>query len=70
IVDFEETANPWDQLWRQALPDHRRMDPIDIALTILWAVGLMVACVVAWRSRGPSSDDQSATRISASSAAR
>lgn len=51
IVDFEETVNPWYRLWRQALPDHRRMDPIDIALTIGWTVVLLAACVAVGRRR-------------------
>ena len=54
IVDFEQTINPWYRLWRSVLPDHRRMDLTDIALTTLWVVVLASACaVVAARS-----DDQ------------
>lgn len=49
IIDFEQTVNPWYRLWRSALPDHRRMEPLDVFLTGFWVLALVTACVVVGR---------------------
>ncbi|MEM9654255.1 MAG: hypothetical protein AAGA65_19335 [Actinomycetota bacterium] len=49
IVDFAETNNPWFQLWREVLPDHQRMDPIDVVLTVIWTLLLLGLCYLAVR---------------------
>ncbi len=49
IIDFEQTANPWYQLWRLVLPNHRRMDPIDIMLTALWTATIGLVCLATFR---------------------
>lgn len=43
IVDFQETSNPWYRVWRTVLPDHMRMNGVDVALTAVWTVGLLTA---------------------------
>ncbi len=63
IVDFEETVNPWYQLWRLVLPDHRRMAPLDVGLTIAWIGLLGLSCLIV--ARRPV---QSATSTGASDA--
>lgn len=57
IVDFRDTVNPWYQLWRRVLPDHQRMDPIDVALTAVWVVLIVASMVVAYRRSGPTPND-------------
>lgn len=50
ITDFEQTTGPWYRMWRQALPDHRRFDAVDVALTAAWVVALGALTAVAVRS--------------------
>ena len=50
IVDFQDTASPWYRMWRQLLPDHTRMNGIDIALTAIWTVVLVGAGALVWWS--------------------
>ncbi len=52
IVDFVDTANPWYQLWSRLLPDHQRMDPIDVGLTVVWVVAVVVSMIGVARRRG------------------
>ncbi|MEL6983847.1 MAG: hypothetical protein AAFO29_15585, partial [Actinomycetota bacterium] len=61
IVDFEQTVNPWYQLWRRVLPDHRRMDAIDVGLTVAWLAVLVVSCVVVARRTSPSTAGRQST---------
>ncbi len=41
-----------EQMWRLALPDHRRMDALDIGLSVAWAAVLVSSGIVVARRTG------------------
>lgn len=53
VVDFDQTVNPWYQIWRLVLPDHQRMAGADVALTVAWTVVLLGVAAVVARRLGP-----------------
>ena len=40
IFDFEKTSNPAYRIWRLILPDHQRMNSLDITITTIWLVAI------------------------------
>ncbi len=41
IFDFEQTSNPAFRIWRLLLPDHQRMNSLDITITTIWLVAII-----------------------------
>ncbi|HAN07248.1 MAG TPA: hypothetical protein DCP89_01990, partial [Acidimicrobiaceae bacterium] len=41
IFDFEQTSNPAFRIWRLLLPDHQRMNSLDIAITAIWLIAIL-----------------------------
>ena len=41
IFDFEQTSNPAFRIWRFLLPDHQRMNSLDITITTIWLVAII-----------------------------
>lgn len=52
VVDFEDTGNPWVQLWRLALPHGRRPTPTDSVLLVAWTLGVAALAWAGWNYAG------------------
>ena len=66
VVDFEDTGNPWVQLWRLALPDGRQPTPTDSVLLTAWTVGVAALAWIGWNYAAPSTGASEIERSSMS----
>ena len=60
IVDFHRTTNPWIQVWRLVLPDHRSGGAWPAVLDAGWIVVLVSLAVLGWRRGGSARADEDA----------
>lgn len=50
IFDFQQTSNPAFKIWRLLLPDHQRMNLLDVTITTIWLAAIFFTAWLTYRT--------------------